>query len=188
MLVADTHLGHQDDPEVAARLAEATPHRVVLSDTERQRSRVRTETADGTDLGIVVAADLGDGDVLTTADGTLVVVDLAAVDALVLEFAGADVSPLAALELGHALGNRHWDLAVQDGTALFPVPDTRDRVRDAVAEHLPATIEPRFERVPPTTFDDGDDGHAHGTHEHIHGHDHHPSEPDVRLLDETDDG
>lgn len=182
MLVADTYLGHRDDPDVATRLADAAPYSVVLSDTDRQRSRVRTETADGTDIGIVVAADLGDGDVLETTDGTLVVVELAAVDALVLDLSGADVSPLSALELGHTLGNRHWDLAVRDGAALFPVPDTRERMRDAVVEHLPADLELRFELVPPTTFDDGGDGHAHGDHGQAHRH------PDIQLIDEGDDG
>jgi urease accessory protein len=162
MLVAESHLGHRGDPELAARLEEADPYRVVLSDTDRQRSRVRTETTDGTDVGIVVGADLGDGAVLETGSGDLVVVELAAVDALVLDFSAAEVSPLSALELGHALGNRHWDLAVRGQEALFPVPDTRERMRDAVADLLPEGVTTRFEGVPPTTFDEGGGGHAHG--------------------------
>ncbi len=158
MLVATTHLGHREDPGIATRLADTDPHRVVLSDTDRQRSRVRTETADGTEIGIVVATDLADGDVLETDAGDLVIVDLEAVDALVLDLSSADVRPLVALELGHTLGNRHWDLAVRDGRALFPVPDTRERMREAVTDELPEGIEPRFEAVPPTVFDDGEHG------------------------------
>lgn len=175
MLVAKTRLGHRKDAEIAALLAEADAHRVVLSDTERRRSRVRTETTDGTDIGIVVADDLGNGDVLETDGGDLVVVELDAVNALVLEFDGADVSALEGVELGHALGNRHWDLALRDGNALFPVPDTRERMLEAVADHLPAGVETRFEAVPPTAFDDGGHG-GHGDHDHEHdhgsGHDH----------------
>jgi len=175
MLVADRYLGHCDDPDVGTRLAAGTPHRVVLSDTDRRRSRVRTETDDGSDLGIVVSRELGDGDVLETENGALVVVELAAIDALVVDFSDADVSATAALAFGHAAGNRHWNLAVRNGEALFPVPDTRERMLDALAGELPDGVTTRFERVPPTTFDDADSpdhehGHTHDDAEHAHSH------------------
>lgn len=203
MLVADEYLGHEDEQRVADRLAEADPATVVLTDTERRRSRVRTETADGRDLGVVVARDLGDGDVLVAED-TLVVVELAAVEALVVELGEADVPPLSALELGHALGNRHWDLAVRGDEALFPVPDTRARMDATVAEVLPDGVETRYESVPPTTFDDAggdlddehhhgadDHSHAHGDSDHAHGHDHTHTHEDthsggIRTIDEGD--
>jgi urease accessory protein len=183
MLVAGTYLGHRDDPVLADRLADADPARVVLSDTERRRSRVRTETSNGRDLGVVVARDLDDGDVLATEDGDLVVVELAAVDALVLSFDGVDVSSLAALELGHALGNRHWDLALRDDEALFPVADTRERMEAAVADHLPDGVGVRFEHVSPATFDDdGDHSHPH-SHGDEAAHGHGDGDPGVRTAD-----
>jgi urease accessory protein len=172
MRVAERYLGHRDDPDIAALLSDADPHRAVLSDTDRRRSRVRTETADGVDLGIVVGRELGDGDVLETDDGEMVVVELAAIDALVVDFGDVDVTPVAALVVGHAAGNRHWDLAVRDDEALFPVPDTRDRMLDALAGDIPDGVTTRFEYVPPTIFDDADAlDHLHGTdtHEHAHG-------------------
>lgn len=186
MLLAEQYLGHRDDAAVASRLADADPHRVVLSDTDRRRSRVRTETTEGVDLGVVVPRELGDGDVLETAAGALVVVALASVDALVVEFGDADVSPTEALAFGHATGNRHWDLALRDGEALFPVPDTRERMLSALDGTLPDGVRTRFESVPPTTFDDGDspdhdhahggaghaaDGHSHRYHLHSGAHD-----------------
>lgn len=189
MLVADRYLGHREDDAVADRLADEDAHRVVLSDTDRRRSRVRTETPDGRDLGIVVSRELGDGDVLETGDGSLVVVELAAVDALVVEFADADVSPTAALEFGHATGNRHWDLAVRDGEALFPVPDTRERMLDALSDDLPDGVATRFERVPPTTFDDAesaDHEHAHD-HSHSHGDGAHSHDHGVRSAEGVGD-
>ena len=90
------------------------------------------------------------------------------------------MSPTAALEVGHALGNRHWDMALRDGEALFPVPDSRARMTAAVEEVLPAGVETSFESVPPTTFDDTDDPHSADDHGHAHaaghsadsGHDH----------------
>jgi urease accessory protein len=207
MRIAGSYVGHRSEAAVADRLADADPVTVVLSDTDRQRSRVRTETDDGRDLGIVVPHDLGDGDVLEANDGTLVVVELAPIDALVLDLDGSPISPTAALELGHALGNRHWDLALRDGDALFPVPDSRERM-DAIVEHeLPADVAHRYEAVPPTLFDDGDgpadhdhshgDGHSHGAgHDHSHSHDDDDSHDDhshthdhgVRTIDTEDDG
>jgi urease accessory protein len=177
MLVADTHPGDKSEEAVAARLAESDPATVVLSDTERQRSRVRTETADGRELGVVVGDELAGGDVLETDDGTLVVVELAAIDVLVIDIDGSDMSPTAALEVGHALGNRHWDMALRDGEALFPVPESRDRMAATVEEVLPVGVETSFESVPPTTFDDphsaDDHGHAHAAgHGADGGHDH----------------
>jgi urease accessory protein len=192
MLVAERYLGHRDDEAVASRLAATDPLRVVLSDVDRRRSRVRTETVGGTDVGIVVARELGDGDVLETDDGALVVVELAAVDALVIDFDDADVSATAALAVGHAAGNRHWDLAVRGSEALFPVPDSRERMRSAIGGDLPPGVTTRFESVPPTTFDDGhvpDHGHGEGGHAHDHGgdgdehtHDHEHGE-DARRHD-----
>lgn len=180
MLVADAYLGHRDDPSVAARLADADPARVRLSDTDRRRSRVRTETRDGRDLGVVVGRVLRDGDVLD-ANGTLVVVDLEPVDALVLEV--ADVPATVALELGHAIGNRHRDLAVRGDEALIPVADSRERTAALVAADLPDGVTTRFEAVPPTTFDDG--GSDHG-HDHSHRQD--SSHAAAEAHDHADDG
>lgn len=169
MLVADSYLGHRTEAAIADRLAATDQLRVALSDTERRRSRVRTETVDGRDLGIVVGRDLSDGDVLETEDGTLVVVELTTIEALVLELPEADVSTLAALELGHTIGNRHWNLAVRDGEVLLPVDDSRERMESTVDEHLPE-VPKRYESVPPTLFDGSGHGDSHG---HDHGHDTH---------------
>ncbi|EMA09888.1 urease accessory protein [Haloarcula vallismortis] len=189
MLVADTYLGHRDDDSVAESLDASDCATVVLSDTERRRSRVRTEATDGRDLGIVVARDLADGDVLETEDGTRIVVELAAIEALVLDFADSDVSPTAALELGHAVGNRHWNLAVREREALFPVTDSKERMETTVTELLPADVPMRYEDVPPTTFDDGGVDHTHGdgTDHDGSGHSHsgggHAHDHGVRTID-----
>jgi urease accessory protein len=185
MLVADEYLGHRDDPAVAARLSPADGsgddqiaaegvHRVVLSETDRRRSRVRTETAAGRDLGVLVARDLADGDVLATRDGDLVVVSLATVDALVCDFSAASVSTMAALRLGHALGNRHWELAVRGEEALFPVPDTRERAAATVEPLVPPAVAVRFEAVSPAVFDEPSaSGAGHGSDVGAgHGHSH----------------
>lgn len=178
MLVATVRLGHREEPDVAARLADVDPPRVVLSDTDRRRSRVRTTTVDGREIGVVCGRDLDDGDVLETDDGTLVVVELEPVEALVLDVGGTDdgLAPAAALAVGHALGNRHWDLAVRGTEALFPVTTSRERMDDVVDDAVPETVPRRYETVSPGVFDDTPSGGAtHGTdavHAHTHGDGH----------------
>ena len=111
MLVADSYLGNVAEERVATRVERAESLSVTLSDTERRRSRVRTTADDGTDLGIVVPEPLSDGDVLS-ADDSFVVVSLATVEAMVLTF-NDSTPPARALELGHAIGNRHWDHTIR---------------------------------------------------------------------------
>jgi urease accessory protein len=169
MLVAREYLGRADDPDVAARLG-PDPRRVVLTDVERRRSRVRTETTAGTDLGIVVARDLRDGDVLATDDGP-VVVDLAPVAAVA--FDPDNLSPVAALELGHAVGNRHLDLTTRDGEALVRATEGGERTAATVDELLPDGASTRVVSVSPAAFDGETPDHAHaGDHQHQHPHSH----------------
>jgi urease accessory protein len=213
MLVAEEFVGTLDDEGVAERVESGNPFTVAVDATERRRSRFRTTADDGTDLGVVVARELRDGDVLSTGD-RLVVVSLEAVEAMVLDFESvADPDRAAvttALELGHAVGNRHWDLAVEDGRAYLPLADTRDRMESTVEPHLPPGATVGYDRVPPTLFDEGDaadhsydtsgrghdDGesghyHSHGEdgHSHSHGDDHtHGHSSGVRTLDPESGG
>jgi len=171
MLVGDTYLGHREDPGIADRLDDGDHLTVTVDDTERRRSRVRTTATDGTDLGIVVSRELRDGDVLD-ADGTLVLVSLAATEALVVDFAGVEGSTptaLAALELGHAAGNRHWDLAVEGERAYLPLAEKRERMEDEIRPHLPDGATVDTDDVSPALFDGGDDGHGHAHGDHSHG-------------------
>lgn len=170
MLVADTYVGNLDDPEVAEQVEETEPLRIEVDDTERRRSRFRTTTEDGREVGVVVTRDLQDGDVLS-ADETLVVVRLEPVEAMVLDVADADVTATTAIEVGHAVGNRHWNLVVRDEEVLLPVAEGRDRMEAAVEPLVRAGVEVRFADVSPATFDGvgGPTGHDHG---HGAGHDH----------------
>jgi urease accessory protein len=178
MLVADEFLGTLDDPDVAARV-DADALTVTLDDTERRRSRVRTSAEDGTDVGIVVGRELCDGDVLAAAD-RLVIVSLAPVEAMVLNFSGIDDGTAAvttALELGHAVGNRHWDLAVEGPHAYLPVTEDRERMEAEVRPHLPDGVTVGTDSVSPALFDDATPDHDHSHGEDGHSHDHSDSSP-----------
>jgi len=150
----------------------------VLGERERRRSRVRTTTDAGTDIGIVVDGDrtLRPGDVLVDDDERLVVVEFERREALVVDVAGVDAttdSLCRLAELGHHVGNRHVGLAVRDGEVLVALGTDGERTVEEVRELLPAGAETRRERVDPTLFDRGggsDHTHGHGG-DHAHGHD-----------------
>jgi urease accessory protein len=192
MLVVESVLGNvETDPELADRY-EARPEteieRVVLDERERRRSRVRTATDAGTEVGIVVDGDhdLAPGDVLVDDAERLVVVTFEDREALVVSFEGdrASTETLVRMaELGYRVGNRHWDLAVRDDEVLVALgTDSSHKVRE-ITDALPSGARTWRETVDPTLFDDagghgaGGDGddHTHGHGDHVHsqaGHTH----------------
>jgi urease accessory protein len=169
MLVADTYLGSRADDDLAARIDREGALTVRLDGTERRRSRVRTTTEEGHDIGVVTSRDLDAGDVLV-ADDRLVVVELDAVEAMVIDLAAADAPLTAGVALGHAAGNRHWNLAVRGETVAMPVTD-RERMEREVRPLLPEGATVDYEQVPPSLFDE------EGGHEHGHDHDHPTERP-----------
>jgi len=169
MLIADAYLGHREEDRIARRLAETDAHRVVLSDTDRRRSHVRTETREGRELGVAVGRILGNGAVLETESGALVVVELEPIEALVIGFDGSDVAATTALELGHVIGNHHWELAIRETEALIRGGESLERMDAALSESLPADVTVHHEHVLPTTFDEAPEPHSHGDgHAHAH--------------------
>lgn len=192
MRVADSFLGNvSEDTSLAARVEREDAPTVAVDDTQRRRSRFRTTADDGTDLGVVVGRDLRAGDVLSAGD-SLFVVALDRIEAMVLDFStvdGGSRAATAAIELGHAVGNRHRDLAVDGDRAYLPLADSRERLEAEVRPRLPDGATVGYDEVSPTLFDDGGgdhghehadghgDIHSHGTDGHVHG---------VRELDPED--
>jgi urease accessory protein len=181
MLRAHGVIGNADEDETlaAAREAHATAgtlERLVLDEAQRRRSRFRAETDAGTEVGVVVpgVGGLRPGDVLLAEDERMVVVALEGREVVTVELPAADGRSGAALaatmlEAGHAIGNRHWELAIEDGTAYVPVADDHERTRSVLAEALPDGTQLGRESVDPGLFDGSTPAHAHG-HDHD-GHD-----------------
>lgn len=214
MLVVETILGNIEDDPVLERRFEARPEaeveQVVLDERDRRRSRIRTETDAGTDIGIVVGSDqtLRSGDVLLD-DERMVVVRFENREALVISFEGENqaIDTVVRLtELGYQVGNRHWDLAVRDEEVLVALGTDSERKRREIGAALPSTVQTRRETVDPTLFDgtpghgtsesESDEqthshaGHAHGPTGHTHDTDgthSHDHSTDYRTLstDET---
>jgi urease accessory protein len=167
MLIADTYLGSQADADLAARIDREGALTVRLDGTERRRSRVRTTTEEGHDIGVVTGRDLDAGDVLA-ADDRLVVVELEAIEAMVIDLTGVDAPLTAGVALGHAVGNRHWELAIRGETVSLPVTD-RERMEREVRPLLPDGATLDYERMPPSLFDGDERGHSHD-HDHAPEH------------------
>lgn len=150
-----------------------TYERVSLDAGERKRSRLRTSTDAGTDLGVLVdKPELEDGDVLYRDDDRMIVVEFDVREALAIDLP-ADIRLGTALELGHRVGNQHWDIAVEDGTVYVPVEADRHIVEDVLAAALPDETSLRYVTVDPQLFLDGDAVGADHEHQHEAGHGEH---------------
>lgn len=180
----DAVVGNVDaDPDLAEAIAAheraGTLERVVLDDTDRRRSRFRARTEAGTELGVVVdRPELAAGDVLLLADDRAVVVAFEPREAFVVEFPTVTAAVSTAVELGHRIGNQHWDVAVEGDTVSVPVEADRAIIEDVLGPYIPPEATTRYETVAAERFIDGTDGrgghdgeHGHG-HDGEHGHDH----------------
>ena len=194
----DGVVGNVDsDPELAAEIdaheQAGTLETVVLDDTERKRSRLRVTTDAGTDLGVLVdQPELVAGDVLLIDTDRAVVVAFEERTAFVIEFPAAEAAVSTGVELGHRIGNQHWDLAVDGATIYIPVEADRTIIEDVLGPYIPAGATTRYETVDAERFIDGgdddatagdhgvdhdhphgDDAHNHGEESHAHGDDEH---------------
>jgi len=195
----DGVVGNVDsDPELAAEIdaheQAGTLETVVLDDTERKRSRLRVTTDAGTDLGVLVdQPELVAGDVLLIDTDRAVVVAFEERTAFVIEFPAAEAAVSTGVELGHRIGNQHWDLAVDGATIYIPVEADRAIIEDVLGPYVPDGATTRYETVDAERFIDGGDNETaagdHGVdhdHEHEHGHDHGHSHDDAHDHDHTE--
>jgi urease accessory protein len=191
----DGVLGNRTDATFAARIDEheraGTLEVVRIEADNRKRSRLRVETDAGTDLGIVLEDPLEAGDVLALDGERAIVVEFERREAAVIDLPEPTERGIeVATELGHRVGNQHWDLAVRGGRAFVRAEADRHIVSDVLADSLPPGGEVVYEEVDPAIWiDDGDDEHSHGDghhhdgeHSHAdHGHTHDGSEGHVNY-------
>ena len=163
--------------EIDAHEQAGTLETVVLDDTERKRSRLRVTTDVGTDLGVLVdQPELVAGDVLVCNDDRAVVVAFEEREAFVIDFPAAEAAISTGVELGHRVGNQHWDIAVDGARIYIPVEADRAIIEDVLGPYIPAGATTRYETVDADRFIDGNDTAAggHGVdHDHAHGDDAH---------------
>ncbi|MCU4926842.1 urease accessory protein UreE [Halobacteria archaeon AArc-dxtr1] len=175
---------HADDDLAALRddhAAAGTLERVIIDAANRRRSRFRATTDAGTDVGVVLDRPaLSVGDVLQCADDRMIVVAFEPREALAITLPEPTETALdAAVELGHRIGNQHWDLAVEDGTVYVPLAADRHIVERVVSDVVPGshvtetTVEADLFVTDPGEFTPD---HDHGGSSEGDSHDHSPSE------------
>ena len=181
----DGVVGNADaDPDLADAIAAhrqaGTLETVVLDDTQRKRSRFRTTTESGTDLGVLVdRPELSPDDVLVLDDDLAVVVAFERREAFVVDLP-SETETGTAIELGHRIGNQHWDIAIDDGTLYVPREADRSIIEETLGPYLPEGATIRYETVDAELFVDGGGGpgpgHSHGAdgggHDHAGGRTH----------------
>lgn len=180
MLLRETIIGniHRDEPLADTYEEYETDDRVeriALDENDRKRSRLRTTTDRGTDVGIVVdrQAGLAAGDVVAYDDERMIVITAERREALVIELDAID-DMATALECGHRLGNQHRELAVEEGRVYVPVSEERAHV-ERVIERTLGEIPIMYERVDLSTFEKQNQSmdHHHSQHRHGTEDDHH---------------
>jgi urease accessory protein len=176
------------DGELAAlrdgHAADETLERVVIDAGNRRRSRFRATTDAGTDVGVVLDRPaVSAGDVLSVDEERMIVVAFEPREALAVELPDPTADAMeAAVELGHRIGNQHWDLAVEDGVVYVPLEADRHIVERVVTDVVPgsevgkATVEADLfvtELEGESAEHDHPHGHGHESdHDHSDGHDH----------------
>jgi len=184
MIRVDGIIGSDDDPElvdeIAAHEAAGTLETVVLDSADRHKSRLRVETDAGTDLGVLVdIPELAAGDVLVCDDDRAVVVAFESREAFVIDLPESS-TPATTVELGHRIGNQHWDIAIEEQTVYVPVEADKAIIEDVLGPYLPAGTETHYETVDADRFIEETEAvdHGHGA-DHDHGADHgHSHDPD----------
>lgn len=134
MILVQTILGNENDPEWKDKLKGARMDALQLDQWEAQKNRIRKKTKDGTELALSLDRNirLRDGDVLVwdAETKTAVTAKIELQDVLVVKLEGVlnentETIARTCVELGHALGNQHWP-AVVKGTTIY-IPLTVDR-------------------------------------------------------------
>lgn len=138
MLSLNKIVGDAASPQISERLHQLDHHglveRIILSETDRLRKRLRVSTDKGTDCAITLdrSTQLESGSVLLLSDERAVIVQLDEIQWMVLE---AD-STEAAIEMGFLAGHLHWRVKF-DGPYLLVAMERPENVyKDRLSTQL----------------------------------------------------
>lgn len=152
--------------------------RLILDEHDRKRSRLRTTTDRGTEVGLVIdhPAGLAAGDVVIYDDERMIVITAEQQEVAVFAINGIE-NRETAVRLGHHIGNQHWALTIRNGRLYVPVPEKRAHV-ERIIEGTLGTVPIEYERVDPAMFEENTHS-DHTTHEYTPSdHDHrHRNDP-----------
>jgi urease accessory protein len=130
MLLVQTVVGNENDPQWQTKLADAEIDVLALDQWEAQKNRMRKHTQGGAELALSLDRQihLRSGDILFWDESSkkAIVARVALQDVLVIDFGQLlqqtpEVLAQTCIELGHALGNQHWPAVVKEGKVYVPL-------------------------------------------------------------------
>ena len=128
-----------------------TIKQLFLSRSDMEKSRLRTETDDGTEIGLSLepGITLHNGDVLET-DSNLIMIHQLPEKIISVKVNDDDHSSSIRVQLGHIIGNRHRPLSIaSNGSVLFPIHDENEvdlfeKLFSEILHHISMTVEDKI--------------------------------------------
>lgn len=145
MIIIENILGNvNNDPIWKERKEKADVDVLVLDQRDAQKSRCRTHTQKGVDLGIALDRNnlLSNGDVILYDDAknTMIVVEISLRDVMVVNLESLktltpEEQVRVSFELGHALGNQHWKAVLKDNHVFVPLSVSQEVMKSVMRTH-----------------------------------------------------
>ena len=151
-------------------------HTIMFSRLESERCRLFKRLQEfNEEMGINLKRGvvLHDGDVLYYKTGEkMLIAKIEAEEMMVLNFVGKvseEAMFEAAVRLGHAIGNQHWQIKVVGKTVFVPLTVDRKVVESVIKTHNIPGVEYIFKEVDSGQITNKEYGHLHNTPQ---GHNH----------------
>ena len=156
MLLINSILGNaSNESNLKEKIEKATQNHTIkqlfLSRSDMEKSRLRTETDDGTEIGLSLepGITLHDDDVLES-DSNLIIIHQLPEKIISVKVNDDDRSSSIRVQLGHIIGNRHRPLSItSDGSVLFPIHDENEvelfeKLFSEIIHHISMTVEDKI--------------------------------------------
>ena len=156
MLLINSILGNAyRDSNLKEKIENATQNRTIkqlsLSRSDMEKSRLRTKTDDGTEIGLSLepGTTLDHGDVLEI-NSNLIITHQLPEKILSVKVTDDHHSSSIRVQLGHIIGNRHRPLSItSDGSVLFPIHDENEvelfeKLFSEIIHHVSMTVEDKI--------------------------------------------
>jgi urease accessory protein len=156
MLLINSILGNAyRDSNLKEKIENATQNRTIkqlsLSRSDMEKSRLRTKTDDGTEIGLSLepGTTLDHGDVLEI-NSNLIITHQLPEKIISVKVTDDHHSSSIRIQLGHIIGNRHRPLSItSDGSVLFPIHDENEvelfeKLFSEIIHHISMTVEDKI--------------------------------------------
>ena len=156
MLLINSILGNAyRDSNLKEKIENAIQNHTIkqlsLSRSDMEKSRLRTKTDDGTEIGLSLepGTTLDHGDVLEI-DSNLIITHQLPEKIISVKVNDDDHSSSIRVQLGHIIGNRHRPLSIaSNGSVLFPIHDENEvelfeKLFSEILHHISMTVEDKI--------------------------------------------